>query len=60
MARFLAASLLASVWHASGPCPAPTPGDVQRLVVVTLSMQVGGTEKETRHVTYTLRPDVRP
>jgi hypothetical protein len=38
------------------PGQSPQPGDVQRLVVITLSMQVGSTGTETRHVTYTPPP----
>jgi hypothetical protein len=58
MARLLAASILALSLAMTHPALArpPRPGEVQRLVVVTLSMQVGGTEKETRHVTYTPPP----
>jgi hypothetical protein len=56
--RFLAASALASALTGASPTTpqSPRPGDVQRLVVVTISMQVGGTEKETKHVTYTPPP----
>jgi hypothetical protein len=35
---------------------APRVGQVQRLTVITLSMQVGSTEKETKRVTYTPPP----
>jgi hypothetical protein len=34
----------------------PRPGDVQRLDVVSVSLQVGSTEKESRQVTYTPPP----
>src|SRR5262245_41109040 len=34
----------------------PSPGDVQRLTVITLNMQVGSTEKESKKVTYTPPP----
>ncbi len=35
---------------------APNVGDVQRLTVITVSMQVGGAEKEIKQVTYTPPP----
>jgi hypothetical protein len=54
--RFLAASVLAAALPCLAHSQPPQPGDVQRLVVVTISMQVGGTEKETKHVTYTPPP----
>jgi hypothetical protein len=54
--QFLAASVLAGALASPAPGQSPQPGDVQRLVVITLSMQVGSTEKETRHVTYTPPP----
>ena len=40
------------------PCRAMAPrvGEVQRLTVITVSMQVGSTEKETKRVTYTPPP----
>ena len=42
----------------ASPCLAPAPrvGEVQRLTVITVSMQVGWTEKETKRVTYTPPP----
>ncbi len=54
----LVVSILASSMATPGLARArpPRPGEVQRLVVVTLSMQVGGTEKDSRHVTYTPPP----
>jgi hypothetical protein len=54
--RFLAASVLASALASPVSAQPPRPGEVKQLVVVTLSMQVGSTEKETRHVTYTPPP----
>jgi hypothetical protein len=56
--RALAVGVLASTLAMPGAATArpPRPGDVQRLVVVTLSMQVGGTESQTRHVSYTPPP----
>jgi hypothetical protein len=55
---FLTANVLA--WALATPAPAPgrppRPGEVQRVVVVTVALQVGSTEKETRHVTYTPPP----
>jgi hypothetical protein len=55
-----ASGLLSWLLLASGPGPAcgqaPRVGQVQRLTVITLSMQVGSTEKETRRVTYTPPP----
>ncbi len=54
--RFLAMSVLAAALPSPANAQPPRPGEVQRLVVVTISMQVGGTEKETRHVTYTPPP----
>lgn len=53
---FLAAT--AAAW--ASPCQPsaqpPRPGDVQWLTVITLSMQAGSTEKETRQVTYSPPP----
>jgi hypothetical protein len=56
--RFLAAIVLAWALATPGLAQArpPRPGEIQRVVVVTISMQVGGTGKETRHVTYTPPP----
>ena len=56
-----------SVWTAVWACglfaapggifaEAPQVGDVQRLTVITVSMTVGGAEKETKRVTYTPPP----
>src|SRR4051812_47038410 len=58
MRMFLGASVLGIALATSSPALArpPRPGEVQRLVVVTLSLQVGGTEKDSRHVTYTPPP----
>jgi len=56
--RFFLATILAvalatpGLAHAQGPHP----GEVQRLSVITISMQVGSMEKETRQVTYTPPP----
>jgi hypothetical protein len=36
--------------------PSPHHGEVQRLTVITLSLQVGSTEKESKRVTYTPPP----
>ena len=38
------------------PAQAPRVGEVQRVPVITLSMQVGSTEKEAKQVTYTPPP----
>jgi len=48
-------SLLALV---AGPAAAqaPRPGDVQKLNVISIAMQVGSTEKDTKKVTYTPPP----
>ena len=35
---------------------APKPGDVQKLNVISIAMQVGSTEKDTKKVTYTPPP----
>jgi hypothetical protein len=53
---FLAAAALAAVLVSPALAEPPRLGDVRELVVVTLSMQVGSTEKESRHVTYTPPP----
>ena len=52
---FAIALYLATV---ASPCPAMAPrvGEVQKLTVITVSMQVGCTEKETKRVTYTPPP----
>ena len=52
----LAATLVAAALP--GPCRAEAPqvGDVQKLTVITISLQVGGAEKETKQVTYTPPP----
>src|SRR5262249_31409886 len=39
-----------------GWAQAPCRGDVQHVQVITIAMQVGSTDKETRHVTYTPPP----
>jgi hypothetical protein len=56
--RFLTALVMAVALATPGstPAQAPRPGEVQRLTVITISMQVGWTEKETRQVTYTPPP----
>jgi len=56
--RSLTAVVLATALIAPGVALArpPQPGDVQRLTVVTVSMQVGSTGEETRHITYTPPP----
>jgi hypothetical protein len=58
MARFLTAAVLTSALVTPGVALArpPRPGDTQRLTVITIALQVGSTEKETRHVTYTPPP----
>jgi len=48
--------LLFSLLPAQTPTEPNRPGDVQRLTVITLSLQVGSTEKESRQVTYTPPP----
>jgi hypothetical protein len=56
--RFFLATILAMALAAAGLAHAqgPHPGDVQKLSVITISMQVGSMEKETRQVTYTPPP----
>ncbi len=56
--RVVAGLLGASVilWAGVGRADEPKRGDVQRLQVITLSMQVGSVEKESRQVTYTPPP----
>ena len=56
--RFLPAVVLALPLATPGLAlgAPPRPGEVRRLSVITISMQVGGTEKETRQVTYTPPP----
>lgn len=39
-----------------GVTHSPQPGEVQRLTVITISLQVGSTEKESKRVTYTPPP----
>jgi hypothetical protein len=39
-----------------GANQSPQPGEVQRLTVITISLQVGSTEKESKRVTYTPPP----
>jgi hypothetical protein len=41
---------------AAGLGQAPKPGEVQRAQVITLSMQVGSTEKESKQIVYTPPP----
>lgn len=52
----LVAVLLLSTPTQAHPQTPPRPGDVQRLVVITLSLQVGSTEKDARQVTYSPPP----
>ena len=54
--RVLVAAFVAAA--VGGPCRAEAPqvGDVQKLTVITISLQVGSTEKETKQVTYTPPP----
>jgi hypothetical protein len=54
----LVAVILVAAWAAPSPAPAQSPcvGEVQRLTVVTLSLEVGSTEKDIRQVTYTPPP----
>jgi hypothetical protein len=54
----LGAGLLASALALPGLARAEAPrmGDVQRLKVITIAMNVGSTEKETKQVTYTPPP----
>jgi hypothetical protein len=56
--RFLTATVLVLALTNPGLASAqgPSPGDVQRLSVITISIQVGSMEKETRQVTYTPPP----
>jgi len=56
--RFFLATILAVALAIPGLAHAqsPHPGEVQRLSVITISMQVGSMEKETRQVTYTPPP----
>jgi hypothetical protein len=53
-----ACGLFAAVAIAPAHCLAQAPrvGDLQRLTVITVSMTVGSTEKETKRVTYTPPP----
>jgi hypothetical protein len=52
------AVILTVVLAVAGPAGAQVPqvGEVQTLKVITISMQVGSTEKETKQVTYTPPP----
>src|SRR5262245_26146810 len=52
------ALVAASFWASPGVAQkdGPKVGEVQRLTVITVSMQVGSTEKETKRVTYTPPP----
>src|ERR1700740_1280625 len=56
--RFLASGVMALALATPGAAraQAPRPGEVRWLTVITISLQVGGTEKETRQVTYTPPP----
>lgn len=49
-------ALLTLTFTLPATAQSPTPGAVQRLTVITLSLQVGNTEKEARQVTYTPPP----
>jgi len=51
-----AVAILAGALTSVASAEAPRVGDVQKLSVVTISMQVGSTEKETRQVIYTPPP----
>jgi hypothetical protein len=52
----LAAVLSAGASFAVTPARGPRVGEVQKLTVITVSMQVGSTERETKRVTYTPPP----
>jgi hypothetical protein len=52
----LLAAFLLALPAGAARAEAPSVGAVQRLTVITLSMQVGSTEKETKRVTYTPPP----
>ena len=54
--RFLVCGVLALATPGRAPAQTPQPGEVQWLTVITISLQVGSTEKETRQVTYTPPP----
>src|SRR4051812_13358036 len=49
---------LTAAFAVAGPATAqaPKPGDVQKLNVISIAMQVGSTEKDTKKVTYTPPP----
>lgn len=53
---FVAASLPGLAAPCLAQTGAPRVGEVQRLTVITISMQVGSTEKETKRVSYTPPP----
>jgi hypothetical protein len=42
--------------HGTAQAQTPRPGEVQRLKVITVSMRVGSTEKDTRQITYSPPP----
>jgi len=54
--RALVATLVVLVGAAVGLAQEPRPGTVQRLPAITVSMQVGSMEKETKQVTYSPPP----
>jgi hypothetical protein len=54
--RLLTTIALALALTTSVQAQAPRPGEVQRLTVITISMQAGSTEKERKRVTYTPPP----
>ena len=58
LARVVASVLTSAlaVVPPSAQAQVPQVGEVQRLKVITISMQVGSTEKETKQVTYTPPP----
>lgn len=55
--RFWAVVLSASLaWHIQAALPPPVPGAVQTLPVMTIALNVGSTEKESRRVVYAPPP----
>jgi hypothetical protein len=54
--RLLPAIFAAALIPGFGRAGAPQVGEVQKLTVITISLQVGGTEKESKEVTYTPPP----
>ena len=60
MSHFLTFSRLLALVTALAASPAaaqaPKPGDVQKLNVISIALQVGSTEKDTKKVTYTPPP----